>query len=338
MKIFESHTLGNLELKNRIVMPPMCMYVANEAGEVNDFHINHYMTRAIGGLGLIIVEATGVTPNGRISDKDLGLWDDKHVEGLKKIVDAVKSYGSKIAIQLNHGGRKYEGEKEVVGVSPEAFDESYRVPRELTKEEIKDIVNSFVDAAKRCDMAGFDAIEIHGAHGYLIHQFLSPLSNKRTDEYGGSLENRVRFLKEILMGIGKVWNKEEKPILLRISASDYLEGGITPSDMVQIINMVKEYITAVHVSSGGLMHAKIEVYPGYQVEFSKIIRKECGLPTIAVGLITDTIMGEQILKEESADFIAYGRELLRNPFFVLQEGVRHKANIAIPESYRRGFL
>lgn len=336
MNLFKSYDLGNLTLKNRIVMPPMCMYSANESGEVNEFHINHYMTRAVGGVGLIIVEATGVTPNGRISDADLGIWEDSQIEGLKRIVTAVKAQGSKIAIQLNHGGRKYIGTKEVVAPSPLALDENSKVPKELTKDEIKEIIHSFIMAAKRADLAGFDAIEIHGAHGYLIHQFLSPLTNKRRDEYGGNLENRVRFLKEILSGIKKVWNRE-KPVLLRISASDYLEGGITPSDMVQIIRMVKEYLTIVHVSSGGLMAADIKVFPGYQVEFSKVIKESCNIPAIAVGLITDAAFGEEILEKGSADLIAYGRELLRNPYFVLQEAKKHHIEVDVPLQYKRAF-
>lgn len=336
MEIFKEYQLGKFKLRNKIVMPPMCMYSADDKGLVNEFHVNHYMTRAVGGAGLLIVEATGIAPNGRISDADLGIWEDAQIEGLSNIVNVVKKQGSKIAIQLNHSGRKYIGSKEVVAPSALPFDEKSKTPRELTKEEIKDIISQFILSAKRCGEAGFDAIEIHGAHGYLIHQFLSPLTNLRTDEYGGSLINRVRFLKEILMGIKKDW-KNEKPILLRISASDYLKGGITPFDMVQIISMVKEYLSIVHVSSGGLMATDIKVFPGYQVEFARLIKKECEIPTIAVGLITDTELGEEIITKGSADLIAYGRELLRNPYFVLQEAKKHHIDIEIPVQYKRAF-
>ncbi|MDF2803708.1 MAG: dehydrogenase NamA [Anaerocolumna sp.] len=336
MELFSSYRINNLELKNKVVMPPMCMYSSDESGQVNEFHINHYTTRAVGGVGLLIVEATGVTPNGRISDRDLGIWEESQVEGLKRIVTAVKAQGSKIAIQLNHGGRKYTGREELVAPSPIALDNENRTPRELTKEEIKSIIENFSKAAIRSAEAGFDAIEIHGAHGYLIHQFLSPLTNNRIDEYGGSLENRVRFLKEILIGIRDVL-KDKKPILLRISASDYLEGGITPLDMVHIINLVKEDLDIVHVSSGGLCTAHINVFPGYQVEFAKIIKEQCNIPTIAVGLITDAALGEEILTNGSADLIAYGRELLRNPYFVLQEAQKHKVDIDIPVQYKRAF-
>lgn len=336
MELFNSYEIKNLTLKNKIVMPPMCMYSAEESGKVNDFHINHYTTRAVGGAGLIIVEATGVTPNGRISDKDLGLWEDGQVEGLKSLVTSVKNNHSKIAIQLNHGGRKYIGIHEPVAPSPLPLDEDSKTPRKLTREDIKSIIDNFVKAAIRSDNAGFDAIEIHGAHGYLIHQFLSPLTNQRTDEYGGSLENRVRFLKEILIGVKEVL-KDNKPLLLRVSANDYLEGGITPLDMVEIINLVKEYIDVVHVSSGGLCPAYINTYPGYQVEYAKTIRDQCNIPTIAVGLITDAALGEEILNKKSADLIAYGRELLRNPYFVLQEAKKNNVEIDIPIQYKRAF-
>lgn len=335
MELFNTYQIKKMTLKNKIVMPPMCMYSAEESGQVNDFHINHYTTRAVGGVGLIIVEATGVTPNGRISDADLGNWEDAQIEGLKSLVTNVHNNGSKIAIQLNHGGRKYTGNKELVAPSPLALDQDSKMPRELTKEDIANIVDSFVKAAIRSDIAGFDAIEVHGAHGYLIHQFLSPLTNKRRDEYGGTIENRVRFLKEILIGIKEVF--QDKPLLLRISANDYLEGGITPLDMVQIINLVKEHVDMVHVSSGGLQAAPIKPYPGYQVEYAKTIREQCDIPTIAVGLITDAAQGEEILHQGSADLIAYGRELLRNPYMVLQEAKKNHVEIEIPMQYKRAF-
>ena len=242
MNTFKNYTLKNMNLKNRIVMPPMCMYSSDKTGMANDFHYNHYVTRAIGAVGLIIVESTGVIENGRTTDSDLGIWDDKHIEELKKIVDGVKKHGSKIAIQLNHGGRKYTGTaSQAVAPSAVKFDEKSTLPKELTKDDIKEIILKFQEAAERADKAGFDAIEIHGAHGYLIHQFLSPLSNLRKDEYGGDIKNRTRFLKEILQAVSRVWPKE-KAILLRVSAYDYKDGGITLNDMIEIINEIKEYI------------------------------------------------------------------------------------------------
>lgn len=337
MKTFESYNLKNINLKNRVVMPPMCMYSSNGTGMANDFYYNHYVTRAVGGVGLIIVESTGVTENGRISDLDLGLWDDKHIDGLKNIVDGVKSYGSRIAIQLNHAGRKYEGNSgQVVSASDVKFDENSVLPKELTKDEIKEIVSKFQEAALRADKAGFDAVELHGAHGYLIHQFLSPLSNKRNDEYGGNVENRTRFLKEILEAVTEVWPKE-KAIFLRVSASDYKDGGITVDDMVEIVNIIKEYIDIVHVSSGGLIPARINTYPGYQVNLSNTIREKCNIPTIAVGLITDINMAEEIISNGRADLVAFGRELLRNPYLVLNEARLRNIDIKYPEQYKLAF-
>lgn len=335
MNAFESYQLKNLVLKNKIVMPPMCMYSADETGQVNDFHLNHYTTRAVGGVGLIIVESTGVTPNGRISDQDLGIWSDAQLPGLQKLVQSIKKYGTKIAIQLNHAGRKYTGTSgTLVAPSSLKFDENGLQPKALSQDEIHTIVNSFREAAKRADEAGFDAIEIHGAHGYLVHQFLSPLSNTREDEYGGSLENRTRFVKEILQAVSDVW-PEGKPILLRVSASDYVKGGITVEDMVKIINQVKRYLYMVHVSSGGLVHADIKTYPGYQINFANTIKTECNIPTIAVGLITEINMVEEILSNGRADLVAMGRELLRNPYFALREAKNEK--ISIPKQYERAF-
>lgn len=336
MNILKNYTLKNTNLKNRTVMAPMCMYSSDENGMTNDFHYNHYVTRAIGGVGLIILESTGVVKNGRTTDNDLGIWDDKHIDGLKKIVDCVKKHGSKIAIQLNHGGRKYIGAGQAVAPSAVKFDEKSLLPKELVKDEIKEIVLKFKEAAKRADKAGFDAIEIHGAHGYLIHQFLSPLSNLREDEYGGDIKNRTRFLKEVLKAVTEVWPKE-KSILLRVSAYDYKDGGITLNDMVEIINEIKEYIDIVHVSTGGLIPTEINTYPGYQINFSNAIKTKCDIPTIAVGLITDFNMAEEIISNDRADLVAFGRELLRNPYFILNEAKIKNLDIDYPEQYKGAF-
>lgn len=337
MNIFSNYDLKNTTLKNRIVMPPMCMYSADNDGKATDFHYNHYITRAIGGVGFIIVEATGITENGRISDNDLGIWDDSHIDGLKTIVEGVKKHGSKIAIQLNHAGRKYIGNfSEAVAPSKIGFDKDSILPKELTNNDIKEIITKFKVAAQRADKAGFDAIEVHGAHGYLIHQFLSPLSNLRTDEYGGSVKNRTKFLKEILMAIKEVC-PENKAISLRISSDDYTAGGITLDDMIEIINEVKKYIDIIHVSTGGLVPAKIDVYPGYQVNYSNEIRNKCNIPTIAVGLITDLNMAEEIISNGRADLVAVGRELLRNPYLVLNKASEKHLDIDYPTQYLRAF-
>ena len=337
MKAFQNYRIKNMDLKNRLVMPPMCMYSSDKSGKANAFHYTHYESRAIGGVGLIIVEATGVTSNGRISDNDLGIWDDSHIEGLHSIVSCVKKHGTSIAVQLNHAGRKYTGiSGALVAPSAVRFDEDSNIPEKLSKNQIDGLILSYRNAAHRADMAGFDAIEIHAAHGYLIHQFFSPLSNHRTDEYGGNWENRTRFLKEILQAIGHVWPKE-KPVFLRVSASDYKENGITVENMVQIVNEIREYIDIVHVSSGGLVHADITMYPGYQINYASTIKAGCNIPTIAVGLITDMNMAEEILSNNRADLVAFGRELLRNPYFVLNEARKRNIPVEYPEQYKRAF-
>lgn len=337
MKMFEEYTVKNMTLRNRIVMPPMCLDSTDDSGKVRDFHFVNYVDRAVGGVGLIILEATAVVPNGRITPYDLGIWSNSQFVGLKRVVDVCHENGAKVAVQLAHAGRKSEVKDEpIVAPSPIRFNEDYPVPKELSVNDIKDIINNFKDAAVRANNIGFDTIEIHGAHGYLIHEFLSPITNKREDSYGGSLENRVRFLKELLEGVREVWPKE-KPILLRISASDYAEGGIDIDEMVKIINLIKQYIDVVHVSSGGLVSVPIKTYPGYQVDFAERIKKECSIPTIAVGLITAPEQVEDILNNNRADLVALGRELLRNPYWVLNTAKDYGIEIDYPVQYQRAF-
>lgn len=336
MKTFEPFTLKNLTLKNRIVMAPMCMYSAEEDGLATKFHDTHYTTRAVGGVGLIIVEACAVTPNGRISDNDLGLWNDKQADALKHIVSNVKSYGSAIGVQLAHAGRKHVGSATwPVAPSAIAFDEDSRVPQELSTSDIKGIISKFQSAAKRAVEAGFDTVEIHSAHGYLLHEFLSPVSNIRTDEYGGSLENRTRLLQEVIQAVKAVM-PIDMPLLLRVSATDYIDEGITCDEMTKIINLVKENVDMVHVSSGGLLNVWLDVYPGYQVQYAEQIKQECSVKTMAVGKITNIEMIEELINNQRCDLVALGRELLRNPYFVLNAGkVKHEE--VLPRQYVRGF-
>lgn len=337
MKSLTNYKLKEMTLRNRIVMPPMCMYSAGEDGMITDFHKTHYISRAVGGVGLIIIEATGITPNGRISSNDLGIWSDDHIKGLEEIVNKAKSYGAKMGIQLAHAGRKCQSNDDfIVGPSPIRYSEDYRVPRELSINEIQTIILQFREAAIRADRAGFDMIEIHGAHGYLINEFLSPLSNQRTDQYGGSIENRVRFLIEILRSIKEVW-PEEKPIGLRVSADDYTEGGIDKNEMVKIVNLVKKYIDIVHVSSGGVVSARIDLFPGYQVSHCETIKRECNTPTIAVGLIKDYDQIEEIIANNRADLVALGRAILRNPYLVLNMAYEKDLKYS-PKQYERGFF
>lgn len=336
-KLFSSFKLKDLEFKNRIVMAPMCMYSAEDDGLATEWHRIHYATRAIGGVGLIMQEATGVESRGRISNRDLGIWNDTHVEGLKKIVDTCKSYGAVIGIQLGHAGRKCEIQKEnTISPSAVAFSEEYKLPLEMSKEDIKVVVDAFKNAARRCFQIGYDIIELHGAHGYLINQFLSPLTNIRTDEYGGSIENRARFLKEIVREVRKVWPKE-KAIILRVSAEDYSKEGNHPADLAKMINLVKEEgIDIINVSSGGVVPADIYPYQGYQVKFAEIIKEETGLPVMAGGLIVSAHMAEEILQNNRADMIFLGRVLLRNPYWLLQADSELDNELDWPLQYIRG--
>lgn len=338
MDSFTSFKIKDMEVKNRIVMPPMCMYSAGEDGFATDFHEVHYVSRAVGGTGLIIIEATGITPNGRISSNDLGIWSDEHIPGLKRIVDKSRVYGAKIGIQLAHAGRKCESNDEfIVAPSPIPYSEDYRVPRELSKEDIYIIIEQFKNAARRADKAGFDMIEIHGAHGYLINEFLSPLSNKRLDEYGGSRENRVRFLQEVLTAVKEVW-PENKPISLRVSADDYTEGGIDKEEMAEIINLVKKDIDMVHVSSGGVVWARIKTFPGYQISHAEFIRQKCGIPVIAVGLISNFDLVEEIISNKRADLVAVGRGILRDPYFASNMAYDKGIKGVNPKQYDRGYF
>lgn len=342
MKLLEAYDLKNLKLKNRIVLPPMDLYCSDENGYVNKKHKYHYVSRAIGGVGLIIVEATGILPNGRITDNCLGIWNDDQIAGLKEIVDDCHELSdAKVAIQINHAGRKCtatsHGVDHTLAPSPITFDETYRTPKEITKEEINEVIRAFGAAAKRAYDAGFDALEVHGAHGYLISEFLSPVTNKRTDEYGGSTQNRARLLKEVLEEVKKMWGND-RPISLRVSASDYLEDGMTPDEMVKIINMIKEYVDIVHVSSGGVALAPIKAFPGYQVPFASKIKEECNIPTIAVGLITDPLLVEEILNNKRADLVALGRESFRNPYWVNNVAFKKQTpDYVYPEIYEEAY-
>ncbi len=337
-KTFEPFTIRNLTVKNRIVMAPMCMYQAGDDGRPNNFHFVHYTTRAVGGVGMILLEATAVEKRGRISSRDLGLWDDAHVEGLKALADEIRKYGAKAGVQLAHAGRKCEAEGEsIVAPSAISFSESMPVPGEMSRADIRTVAGAFRDAAKRARLAGFDTVEIHGAHGYLINQFLSPLTNKRADEYGGSLENRARFLLEIVEAVRSEW-PDALPVILRISAEEYVAEGNHPGDLAGIVNRVKDKgVDLVNVSSGGVVHgAVINAYPGFQIPFAETIQKETGLPVIGGGLVTSPEMVEEIVQNGRSELVYLGRELLRNPYFALDAIDALGADIDWPESYKRG--
>lgn len=332
MLSLQPYTFKNITLKNRLVMPPMCMYQAKN-GDVTPFHLTHYGTRALGGVGMIIVEATAVSPEGRITDEDLGLWDDHLVKGMKSLVDEIHRYNASAVIQLQHAGRKSESSA-TPHVAPSAipFSEKYVMPVELCSNELVELKQSFIQAEK----AGFDGIELHAAHGYLLHEFVSPLSNHRTDAYGGSLDNRALLIRELITEM-RAALKKSTYLQIRISASDYDDAGITPMDWVEILHPVKDKLDFIHVSSGGNVTRPIALKPGYQVNFSQILKHELKRPTIAVGLITDEDHIERILAEEQADLVALGRELLRNPYYV--NTLYHKYGMIdqLPESYLRAY-
>jgi NADPH2 dehydrogenase len=332
-KLFSTYKLRNIELKNRIVMPPMCTYSADEEGFVSEFHLIHYATRAIGGVSLIIMEATPVEECGRISNNDIGIWSDNHIAGLKRITNSIKLNGAIPGIQLGHAGRKCSANivDTIYAPSSIAFSSDYKLPVEMTKDDIKRVVESFKQGARRAKEAGFEFLEIHGAHGYLISEFLSPLTNKRTDEYGGNYENRARILGEIIDSIREVYDGE---LCLRVSADDYCEGGNKAEHLVEIINLIKyKGIDVIDVSSGGVVDTSVSVYPGYQVKHAEIIKNGCDLPVIAGGLLINAVQMEEIISNNRADMVFVGRELLRNPYFALKSAYELKADIAWPTQY-----
>ena len=349
--LFTPLTIRGIELKNRIVVSPMCEYSSVD-GFANDWHLVHLGSRAVGGAALIMTEATAVSPEGRISPDDLGLWKDGHIEKLQQIVAFIEGHESIAGTQLAHAGRKashvspWKGGKalpandpaswQTVAPSALAFREDEPLPSALDKAGIDKVINDFTVAAQRALKAGFKVIEIHAAHGYLLHEFYSPLSNKRTDEYGGSFENRIRLTVEIAESIRKVW-PAELPLLVRISASDWTEGGWTIEDSVALAKVLKNKgVDLIDCSSGGnIPQAKIEVGPGYQVPFAEAIKKQTGILTGAVGMITTPQQAEEILSSSQADVIIMAREFLRDPYFPLHAAKALGVDVEWPIQYER---
>jgi len=335
-KLLSEFKIKNLELKNRIIMPPMCMYCAPEDGMATKWHVIHYGTRAVGGAGLIIVEATGVSPEGRLTSNDLGIWSDDHIAGLAEIVEAIHVGGAKAGIQINHGGRKCEARGvQAEAPSPVPYNEGDTPPKEMTLEDIKDTVREFQNAAIRADKAGFDLIQIHAAHGYLLNEFLSPVTNQRTDEYGGSPENRVRILGEVLDAVRSVW-PSEKPIEVRITAEDYIEGGNHAEDLGEMLNLVRNKgIDSINVSTGGLVPVVPKAFQGYQIPQAEVIKKMTGLPVTAGGMFSEASYAEQVLEEGKADMIYLGRELLRDPYWAFHAAEELNYELVWPKQYER---
>ncbi|MDI3327620.1 MAG: NADH:flavin oxidoreductase/NADH oxidase [Alicyclobacillaceae bacterium] len=334
--LFDPFTFKNLTLRNRIVMPPMCQYsVWAKDGKPNDWHFVHYTSRAIGGAGLIIIEMTDVEPDGRITDYDLGLWSDDHIPAFRRIVDSCHTYGSKVAIQIGHAGRKAQDAPVPVAPSPVPFAEGFKTPRELTTEEVRAMVAKFEAAFRRAVAAGVDAVEIHGAHGYLIHQFHSPLTNRRTDAYG---KDKMRFGVEVVEAARRVV-PESMPVLMRISAVEYAEGGYGLDYALEFCRRYKEAgVDIFHVSSGGESPAgPANAGPGYQVEFAHAVKTALNVPVIAVGRLEDPRLADRVIREGKADLAAVARGMLRNPYWADEASLLLKGEPLTPKAYRRAY-
>ena len=353
--LFSPLTIRGITLRNRILVSPMCMY-SSEDGFANDWHLVHLGSRAVGGAGLVFTEATAVEARGRISPQDLGIWDDHHIEMLARIVSFIKEQGSVAGIQLAHAGRKasvgrpWDGGKlvteaqggwpsEVIGPSPIPFDAGYATPHELTIAEIHEVTQAFVKGAQRSIQAGFEVLELHGAHGYLLNEFLSPASNQRSDEYGGSLENRARFLLETVRGIREVI-PAEIPLFVRLSATDWLpedQPRWTLDDSVELAKLLAEAgVDLIDCSSSGVSPLQqIKVGPGYQVPFAEHIKRDAPILTAAVGLIYEPEQADTIIRKGQADLIAMARELLRDPYWPLHAAKSLGHDIEWPDQYAR---
>jgi 2,4-dienoyl-CoA reductase-like NADH-dependent reductase (Old Yellow Enzyme family) len=348
--LFEPLKLRDVVLTNRIGIPPMCQYSAHD-GMAADWHFVHYGSRAVGGAALMIIEATAVTPEGRISLGDLGIWDDQQIEPLAHIARFSKEQGCVAAVQLAHAGRKASvglgwqaqstlSEPEcgwsVVGPSSVSFGEGYAVPSELDEAGIRHVIAQFASGARRAREAGFQTVEIHAAHGYLLHQFLSPLSNRRTDVFGGSFENRTRLVRDVVTAVRAEW-PERLPLLIRVSATDWVDGGWTVDETVELCRALKGLgVDLVDVSSAGLVPtAKIPAGPGFQTEFAARVRREAGIATAAVGLITSPAQADHIVRTGQADMVLLGREILRNPYWPLGAAQTLGQTVSWPRQYLR---
>lgn len=348
--LFEQLQLRDVVLANRVGIPPMCQYSAKD-GIAGEWHSVHYGSRAVGGAALLIVEATAVAPEGRITPGDLGIWKDEQAQPLGDIARFARAQGCVAAIQLAHAGRKAsaalgwqaqrtlsETEGGWTPLAPSAlpFGEAYAVPRELDAAGIRQVVEQFAAGAGRARDAGYRVIEIHGAHGYLLHQFLSPISNRRKDGYGGSFENRTRLTREVVSAVRAVW-PEQLPLLIRLSATDWVEGGWNLEETIELCRILKGLgVDLVDVSSGGMVPtARIPVGPGFQTEFAARIRSEVGIATAAVGLITSAAQADHIIRSGQADLVLLGREILRNPYWALAAAQLLGQTTSWPHQYLR---
>jgi 2,4-dienoyl-CoA reductase-like NADH-dependent reductase (Old Yellow Enzyme family) len=351
--LFSPFRLRDIEFKNRIFLSPMCQY-SSEEGMPTDWHLVHLGSHAVGGVSMVMVEATGVSPEGRISPWDSGIWSERHVQAFKRITTFIEGQGVVPGIQLAHAGRKastdvpWRGEKPLtkkeggwqpLAPSPIPFGDTFPVPREMTKEDLKEVISQFAAAARRSLKAGFKVIEIHMAHGYLLHEFLSPISNQRTDEYGGSLQDRARLPLSVAKAVRESW-PSDLPLLVRISCTDWVDGGWDLAQSVELSHWLKDIgVDLIDCSSGGLVpHAKIPVGPGYQTPFAAEIRSKVAIATGTVGLITQPVQAEQILATGQADVVIIARELLRNPYWPLHAAKTLNVDVSWPPQYLRAKL
>lgn len=337
--LFTPFNFKNLTLRNRIVMPPMCQYsVQAEDGIPNEWHYVHYVSRAVGGAGLIIIEMTGVHPDGRISNQDTGIWSDEHIPAYRKIVNGVHANGSKIGIQLGHAGRKAQDAEPSVAPSAIPFSSKFKIPRALTGEEIEELILAYQEGARRAVEAGFDTVEVHGAHGYLIHQFHSPLTNQRDDEYGQDPalfgERVVKAVKEVL--------PEGMPLIMRVSAKEYVEGGYDVDYAIRISERYKNAgVDIFHITSGGEgpigSDGGPKAVPGYQVDMAAEFKRALQVPVIAVGLLDDYPIAQEVILSGKADMVAVGRGMLRDPYWALHASHELNGDQKVPKAYERGF-
>ncbi|WP_129691146.1 NADH:flavin oxidoreductase/NADH oxidase [Gottfriedia acidiceleris] len=337
--LFKPFKYKGLELKNRVVMPPMCQYSVHlKDGIPTDWHFVHYTSRAIGGTGLIIIEMTNVEDRGRISDYCLGIWSDDHIPAFKRIIDECHKYGAKVAIQIAHAGRKAEDAPNPVSSSPNAFNEKSKTPHELTTLEVKEMVEKFKKGVERAVLAGVDTIELHGAHGYLIHQFASAYTNQRTDEYG---QDKFLFGKEVIKAAKSVM-PADMPLIMRISALEYVDGGYGLDYSVEMAKAFRDAgVDLFHISSGGEgpigSGGRPGSHPGYQVKLAEQIKKEVEIPVIAVGKLDDANLAESVLGNQEADLIAVGRGMLSNPYWANDASILLDGKPLTPKPYERAY-
>ncbi len=334
MKLFRPLTIKQTTIRNRVVMAPMCQYQADHQGFVQPWHLTHYSSRAVGGVGLIIVEATGIEARGRLSGSCLGVYHDEHVEGLRQIARWGKMHGAVMGIQLSHGGRKGHG-PDLIGPSPISADpQRYPVPRPVAESDMGSLLQLWRQAARRAREAEFDMIQLHGAHGYLLHSFLSPLANRRQDGYGGSPANRRRLLLEVVEAVQEEW-PAERLLSVRLSAVDYLPDGLSLDDTIATVKALKAAgVDLIDISSGGILPAVINAYPGYQVPLAAAVKAAVDMPTVAVGQLDAVDLAESVVASGDADFAALGRALLRDPHWVLRVAEQDPA-VPWPQSYER---